>query len=116
MPGKIYNHTIVEGQLIGGLVQGIGQVMGEHCVYDESGQFLTGTFMDYYMPRADAALYLSLHDRPAPSPANPLGAMGAASARPAQTPTSPTPTSSKARQLYRIPGIPTALQHLALDW
>ena len=60
---------IVEGQLIGGLVQGIGQVLGEHCVYDESGQFLTGTFMDYYMPRADVLPELSLHDRPVPSPA-----------------------------------------------
>src|SRR6478736_4371542 len=43
--GKIYNHTIVEGQVVGGLVQGIGQVMGEHCVYEpETGQLLTGTF------------------------------------------------------------------------
>ena len=52
--GTIYNHKLVEGQLLGGMMQGIGQIMGEHCVYDrDSGQFLTGTFMDYYMPRAD---------------------------------------------------------------
>jgi len=61
-------------------VQGIGQVMGEHCIYDENGQFLTGTFMDYYMPRADVLPELSLYDRPVPSPANPLGAKGAGEA------------------------------------
>jgi len=79
--GKIYNHTIVEGQLVGGLMQGIGQVMGEHCVYEpETGQLLTGTFMDYYMPRADVLPELALYDRPVPSPANPLGAKGAGEA------------------------------------
>ena len=52
--GKVYNHTLVEAQLHGGLMQGIGQVLGEHCVYDrDTGQLLTGTFMDYFMPRAD---------------------------------------------------------------
>ena len=75
--GKIYNHTIVEGQVVGGLMQGIGQALGEHCVYEpESGQFVTGTFMDYYMPRADVLPELALYDRPVPSPANPLGAKG----------------------------------------
>jgi aerobic carbon-monoxide dehydrogenase large subunit len=75
--GKIYNHTIVEGQVVGGLMQGIGQAMGEHCVYErETGQFVTGTFMDYYMPRADVLPEIALYDRPVPSPANPLGAKG----------------------------------------
>jgi aerobic carbon-monoxide dehydrogenase large subunit len=79
--GKIYNHTIVEGQLVGGLMQGIGQALGEHCVYEpETGQLLTGTFMDYYMPRADVLPAIALHDRPVPSPANPLGAKGAGEA------------------------------------
>ena len=79
--GKIYNHTIVEAQLVGGLVQGIGQAMGEHCVYEvETGQLLTGTFMDYYMPRADVLPEIALYDRPVPSPANPLGAKGAGEA------------------------------------
>jgi carbon-monoxide dehydrogenase large subunit len=79
--GKIYNHTIVEGQLVGGLMQGIGQAIGEHCVYEpETGQLLTGTFMDYYMPRADALPEIALYDRPVPSPANPLGAKGAGEA------------------------------------
>jgi carbon-monoxide dehydrogenase large subunit len=79
--GKIYNHTIVEAQLVGGLVQGIGQAIGEHCVYErESGQLVTGTFMDYYMPRADVLPEIALYDRPVPSPANPLGAKGAGEA------------------------------------
>jgi len=52
--GTIINPMIVEGQVHGGLVQGIGQALLENCVYDkESGQLLTGSFMDYTMPRAD---------------------------------------------------------------
>ncbi|HEV2955515.1 MAG TPA: xanthine dehydrogenase family protein molybdopterin-binding subunit [Xanthobacteraceae bacterium] len=79
--GTIYNHTIVEGQLVGGLVQGIGQAMGEHCVYEpDTGQLVTGTFMDYFMPRADVLPEIALYDRPVPSPANPLGAKGAGEA------------------------------------
>ncbi len=79
--GIVYNHKIVEGQMRGGLMQGIGQVMGEHCIYDrDSGQLLTGSFMDYIMPHADALPHLELHDRPVPSPANPLGAKGAGEA------------------------------------
>jgi carbon-monoxide dehydrogenase large subunit len=79
--GKVYNHALVEAQIQGGLVQGIGQVLGEQCVYDrDTGQLLTGTFMDYYMPRADCLPTLSLHDRSIPSPSNPLGAKGAGEA------------------------------------
>ena len=79
--GKIYNHTLVEGQLHGGLMQGIGQILGEHCVYDrDTGQLLTGTFMDYFMPRADLLPRISLLDRPTVSPSNPLGAKGAGEA------------------------------------
>jgi carbon-monoxide dehydrogenase large subunit len=57
-------------------MQGIGQMLGEHCVYDASGQFLTGTFMDYFMPRADALPVLALFERSIPSPTNPLGVKG----------------------------------------
>jgi aerobic carbon-monoxide dehydrogenase large subunit len=79
--GKVYNHVLVEAQLHGGLVQGIGQILGEHCVYDrDTGQLMTGTFMDYYMPRADCLPALSLQDRSIPSPSNPLGAKGAGEA------------------------------------
>jgi carbon-monoxide dehydrogenase large subunit len=76
--GRVINHTLVEGQLHGGIIQGIGQVMGEHCQYDRAtGQLLTGTFMDYEMPRADGLPEIALFDRSVPSPGNPLGAKGA---------------------------------------
>jgi carbon-monoxide dehydrogenase large subunit len=79
--GTIYNHKLVEGQLHGGLMQGIGQVFGEHIVYDpDSGQLLSGTFMDYFMPRAIDLAPITLIDCGVPSPANPLGAKGAGEA------------------------------------
>jgi aerobic carbon-monoxide dehydrogenase large subunit len=79
--GVIYNHKLVEGQLHGGLMQGIGQVFGEHVVYDpETGQLLSGTFMDYFMPRADDLPPIALIDCGIPSPVNPLGAKGAGEA------------------------------------
>ena len=79
--GNVINHAIVEGQLHGGLMQGIGQVLGEHIVYDpDTGQLLSGTFMDYFMPRADHLTPITLIDCGVPSPANPLGAKGAGEA------------------------------------
>ena len=79
--GTIYNHTLVEGQLHGGLMQGIGQVFGEHIAYDpDTGQLLSGTFMDYFMPRAEDLPPITLIDCGVPSPANPLGAKGAGEA------------------------------------
>ncbi|HVV92005.1 MAG TPA: xanthine dehydrogenase family protein molybdopterin-binding subunit [Hyphomicrobiales bacterium] len=75
--GKIYNHKVVEGQIVGGMMQGLGQVMGEQCYYDpETGQLLTASFMDYQMPRVDWLPQVSLYDRSLPSPNNPLGAKG----------------------------------------
>jgi carbon-monoxide dehydrogenase large subunit len=79
--GRVINHVLLDGQLHGGIAQGIGQVMGEHAIYDEtSGQLLTGTFMDYEMPRADGMPEMLLHDRSIPSPGNPLGVKGAGEA------------------------------------
>jgi len=79
--GRVINHVLLDGQLHGGIAQGIGQVMGEHAIYDEaSGQLLTGTFMDYEMPRADGMPDIRLHDRSIPSPGNPLGVKGAGEA------------------------------------
>ena len=79
--GNIYNHKIVEGQLQGGLMQGIGQVFGEHIAYDPAnGQLLSGTFMDYFMPRAENLSPLLMIDCGMPSPANSLGAKGAGEA------------------------------------
>ncbi|MCW5770306.1 MAG: xanthine dehydrogenase family protein molybdopterin-binding subunit [Rhodospirillaceae bacterium] len=75
--GVVVNPMIVEGQVHGGLVQGVGQALLEHVVYDrESGQLLSGSFMDYAMPRADdvPSFHTSFIETPAPS--NPLGVKG----------------------------------------
>jgi carbon-monoxide dehydrogenase large subunit len=62
-------------------LQGLGQVFGEHCVYDrDTGQLMTGTFLDYFMPRADLLPPLALFDRPVPSTSNALGVKGAGEA------------------------------------
>jgi carbon-monoxide dehydrogenase large subunit len=75
--GNIVNHQIVEGQVQGGLTQGAGQVFGELSVYDrDSGQLLTGSFMDYAMPRAGLVGNLKLLEHPVPTALNPLGAKG----------------------------------------
>jgi carbon-monoxide dehydrogenase large subunit len=78
--GRILNHVLLEGQLHGGIIQGMGQVMGEHCIYDATGQLLTGSFMDYIMPRAGIAPDIRLYDHSVPSPHNPLGVKGAGEA------------------------------------
>ena len=74
--GNIINHQIVEGQVQGGLAQGAGQVFDEIAVYDEAGQLLTGSFMDYAMPRPGGVGGLKLLEHPVPTKLNPLGAKG----------------------------------------
>jgi carbon-monoxide dehydrogenase large subunit len=75
--GRVLNHVLLEGQIHGGIVQGLGQVLGEHCIYDRaSGQLLTGSFMDYFMPRVSMLREARLYDHSVPSPNNPLGAKG----------------------------------------
>ncbi len=75
--GVVINHAVVEGQLHGGLVQGAGQVFGEHVVYDpETGQPLTASFMDYYMPRAGLLREVRGEEHPTPSKVSPLGVKG----------------------------------------
>jgi carbon-monoxide dehydrogenase large subunit len=75
--GNIVNHQIVEGQVQGGLTQGAGQVFHELAVYDaDSGQLLTGSFMDYAMPRAVLVNNVKLVEHPVPTALNPLGAKG----------------------------------------
>ncbi|MFN2645091.1 MAG: xanthine dehydrogenase family protein molybdopterin-binding subunit [Burkholderiales bacterium] len=78
--GRVINHVLLEGQTFGGIVQGIAQVLVEHCVYDENGQLLTGTFMDYAMPKADIIKGAKLYEHCVPSPTNLLGAKGAGEA------------------------------------
>ncbi len=79
--GRIVNHTLLDGQLHGGIVQGIGQAMSEYTHYDPAtGQLQTGTFMDYPMPRADEQPQIHLYDNSVPAPGNPLGVKGAGEA------------------------------------
>jgi aerobic carbon-monoxide dehydrogenase large subunit len=74
--GNIINHQIVEGQMQGGVTQGAGHIFLEQGVYDESGQLLTGSFMDYAMPRAGLVDGLRVIDHAVPTATNPLGAKG----------------------------------------
>ena len=74
--GNLINPMLAEGQVHGGVVQGIGQALTEHVVYDEDGQLLTATFMDYAMPRADDVPMISFTSEPVPSTANPMGMKG----------------------------------------
>jgi len=78
--GRVMNPMLLHGQTFGGIVQGIGQVLVEHCVYDEGGQLLTGSFMDYAMPRPEMLTRAKLHEHCVPSPTNLLGAKGAGEA------------------------------------
>jgi carbon-monoxide dehydrogenase large subunit len=74
--GNIINHQIVEGQVQGGIAQGAGQAFTELAVYDDTGQLLTGSFMDYAMPRPGEVAGLKLLEHPVPTKLNPLGAKG----------------------------------------
>ncbi|WP_128929055.1 xanthine dehydrogenase family protein molybdopterin-binding subunit [Bradyrhizobium guangxiense] len=74
--GRLINPMIVEGQVHGGLVQGIGQALLEHAVYDANGQPVTASFMDYAMPRADDVPSFNLSHTTTLCPGNPLGIKG----------------------------------------
>ena len=78
--GTVLNPMLLRGQLQGGIVQGFGQIVLERFVLDEAGQPLTGSFMDYAMPRADEAPFAEIALRPVPTALNPLGAKGAGEA------------------------------------
>ena len=75
--GNVINPMIVDGQVHGGIAHGIGQALFEGAVYDEDGQLLTGTFMDYTMPRAADLPMFEVDRTVTPCPHNPLGAKGA---------------------------------------
>jgi carbon-monoxide dehydrogenase large subunit len=78
--GTVINPMIVHGQVHGGVAQGLGQVLGEHAIYDEDGQLLAGSFMDYMMPRADDMPDMKLGFHSVPCTTNPVGAKGAGEA------------------------------------
>jgi carbon-monoxide dehydrogenase large subunit len=74
--GTVVNPMLTEGQIHGGIAQGLGEAMLERMVYDGEGQLLTGSFMDYAMPRADQVPQIEIRSLATPTPLNPLGAKG----------------------------------------
>jgi carbon-monoxide dehydrogenase large subunit len=74
--GKVINPLLVDGQIQGGIVQGMGQALFEEVIYDENGHLLTGTLMDYALPRAADLPRLNLARTETPTPVNPLGIKG----------------------------------------
>jgi carbon-monoxide dehydrogenase large subunit len=78
--GTVLNPLLLHGQIHGGVVQGIGQILMEDIRFDETGQLLTGSFMDYAMPRADDLSAIATGSSPVPTKTNPLGVKGAGEA------------------------------------
>ena len=78
--GTEINPLTLEGQIVGGIVQGLGQILMEQIVYDAEGQLLTGSFMDYAMPRAGDLCDFAVGHNAVPTKLNPLGAKGAGEA------------------------------------
>jgi len=74
--GRIINPLLVDGQVHGGVAQGLGQALFENVVYDENGQLLTGELMDYAIPKATMMPWIESHHTETPSPVNPLGVKG----------------------------------------
>jgi carbon-monoxide dehydrogenase large subunit len=72
----VIHPTVVEGQITGGVVQGLGGALLEQLVYDPSGQLVTGSFADYLLPRATDAPSIEVFHHESPSPLNPLGVKG----------------------------------------
>jgi len=79
--GTVINSVLADGQVVGGIMQGAGQVFGENCQYDETnGQLPTGSFMDYALPRASYVHVFNVVSHPVPTKNNPVGVKGAGEA------------------------------------
>ncbi len=78
--GTVMNPLLLKGQIHGGIGQGLGQALMENVAYDDGGQLLSATFMDYCMPRADSMSYMEVVSNPVPTRTNPLGVKGAGEA------------------------------------
>lgn len=78
--GNVINPLLAAGQVHGGVVQGIGQALMEDVVYDDDGQLITGSYMDYALPRADQVPDIAFDEHPVPTKTNVLGAKGAGEA------------------------------------
>jgi carbon-monoxide dehydrogenase large subunit len=88
--GRIVNPMIVEGQIHGGIAQGIGQALTEGMAYNDDGQPLTASLMDYAVPRAERIPDLQMENIDTPSPTNPLGSKGVGSVSTVPTPVAVT--------------------------
>jgi len=75
--GRVINPMIVDGMVQGGIVQGVAQALWEEAIYDENGQLVTGSMMNYALPRADDVVTPELARTETPTPVNPLGVKGA---------------------------------------
>ncbi|MBT5457454.1 MAG: xanthine dehydrogenase family protein molybdopterin-binding subunit, partial [Rhodospirillaceae bacterium] len=78
--GTVMNPLLLKGQIMGGIAQGLGQALMEEIAYDDGGQLITGSFMDYTMPRAQSMSYMDIKSNPVPTKTNPLGIKGAGEA------------------------------------
>jgi carbon-monoxide dehydrogenase large subunit len=78
--GTVLNPLLLHGQIVGGIAQGVGQILMEDIRFDASGQILTGSFMDYAMPRAEDFSPFHIRSNPVPTKTNPLGVKGAGEA------------------------------------
>jgi carbon-monoxide dehydrogenase large subunit len=78
--GTVINPLLLKGQIVGGVAQGVGQVLMEDIKFDGDGQNLTGSFMDYAMPRATDISAVDVKSNPVPTRTNPLGVKGAGEA------------------------------------
>jgi carbon-monoxide dehydrogenase large subunit len=101
--GATVNPLLLEGQVVGGVVQGIGQALTEDTVYSEDGQLLTASFMDYAMPRADTVPFFHFETRNVPSTTNALGIKGAGEA--GTIGATPAALNAVTDALYRAYGI-----------
>ncbi|HEV7983659.1 MAG TPA: xanthine dehydrogenase family protein molybdopterin-binding subunit [Xanthobacteraceae bacterium] len=78
--GTVLNPLLLHGQIVGGIAQGVGQILKEDIRFDPSGQLVTGSFMDYAMPRASDLTAVQIKSNPVPTKTNPLGVKGAGEA------------------------------------
>jgi carbon-monoxide dehydrogenase large subunit len=78
--GTVMNPLLLKGQIVGGAAQGVGQILMEDIRFDADGQLLTGSFMDYAMPRARDLCAFEVKANPVPTKTNPLGVKGAGEA------------------------------------
>ena len=101
--GFTLNPLLLAGQVHGGIAQGIGQALHEHAVYDENGQLLTASFMDYGMPRADDLPEFHFETRNIPSNTNPMGLKGAGEA--GSIGSTPAVVNAVADALWRAYGV-----------